>query len=178
MRNGLILSFIIAMAALAGAQSNSVPAESQDIDLTAGGGFYDGNARVVVYYDHVVVTNAQGRLACERLTIHLPPEGAEDSHPTNAVAETNVDIIYVDNNSKTNHLIAAKGIYDYSVVKAVTNATFTFWQATNTSDDGWLTGEPLTYNLQTREFNFGEGVHMHIKGHDSGTNGSPFNLLK
>jgi lipopolysaccharide export system protein LptA len=129
-----------------------------------------------VYYDHVVVTNGQGRLSCERLTINLPPEGAADNHPTNAVAETNVDIIFVNNKGETNHTTCDKGIYDYHVVNAVTNETFFFTgHATNTMAQGWFTGEPLIWDNIKQTFDFGSDVDMHLKLR--GTNSS-FNLPK
>jgi lipopolysaccharide export system protein LptA len=177
MRTKLALLFVVALAALAGAQTNSTPApKSQEIYLTSGRGFFDGTARVVVYYDHVVVTNAQGRLACERLTIHLPPDGAPDSHPTNAVAETNLDVFCVDNKGRTNHLVADKGIYAYGVRNGVTNETFTFGpHATNTTDEGWFTGEPLIWDVQKTNFDFGSGVEMHFKVRSDNST-SPFNM--
>jgi hypothetical protein len=75
----------------------------------------------MVYFDHVVVTNAQERLSCERLTINLPPDGAADRNPTHVVAETHLDIIFVDNKGKTNHLTGDKGIFYYHVANGVTN---------------------------------------------------------
>ncbi|HUC83784.1 MAG TPA: hypothetical protein VL970_01220 [Candidatus Acidoferrales bacterium] len=172
------LALVFAFAALAGTPSNSVPNGAvQEIGVRAGGLHFDNLTRQVIYYGHVVVTNASGRLSCERLTIDLPPENAADSHPTNAVADINLDIIYVDNRGKTNHLVAGRGIYTYSVVNAVTNEMFTFTQhATNFFDGGWLTGEPLTYDVQKQEFNAGSNVETIFKIRSNGTNGSPFNL--
>jgi len=177
------LSIAIAAAAVE-AQTNPAPptVSQREIGLHAGRGYYDGNARQVVYYDHVVITNAQGRLACERLTINLPPEGAVDSHPTNAVAETNLDIIYINNKGETNHLTADKGIYDYKVVNTVTNEIFTFTgHATNTGASYWFTGEPLVWDNIKGRFDFGRNVEIHSQVRatsDKGTNTSPLNFLK
>ncbi len=173
--------FILTLGAGLEAQTNpALPSVSrQEIGLHAGRGYYDGVAHQVVYYDHVVVTNAQGRLACERLTINLPPEDAKDSHPTNAVAETNLDIIYVSKKGETNHLTADKGIYDYQVVNALTNETFTFTgHATNTGATYWFTGEPLIWDNVKSRFDFGRNVEMHATGSENGTNKSPLNLMK
>jgi hypothetical protein len=117
------------------------------------------------------------------LTIDLPPDGAADNHPTNAVAETNLDIIFVNNKGETNHLTADKGVYAYGVANAVTNEIFTFsGHATNTMAQGWFTGEPLIWDNIKQTFDFGsQGVEMHLKVRgtaDKGTNNSPFNLLK
>lgn len=177
---------ILSLGAEIWAQTNPVASTSstpqQEIGLHAGHAHYDGNARQLVYYDHVVVTNAQGRLTCERLTINLPPESAADSHPTNAVAEINLDIIFVDNRGKTNHLTCDKGIYDYSVVNTITNETFTFTgHATNTMAEGWFSGEPLIWDNIKKTFDLNSQVDVHLKmrpASDKGTNNSPLNLLK
>lgn len=164
------------------APTNATPpsAARQEFGLTSDHGTFDGNTRQIVYYDHVVVTNAQLRLACERLTLNFPPQNLGD-HPTNAVAETNLDIIYKDNKGETNHLSADKGIYDYSIVNGVTNETCTFTgHVTNRTDKGWITGEPMVWD------NIQKVLHvsnLQILGKMSGsnasdTNASPFNLLK
>lgn len=127
--------------------------------------------------DDVVLVNAQGRLACKRLTLHFPPEGSADSHPTNAVAETNLDIIFVNNKGETNHLTADKGVYDYRVLRGVTNEIFTFnGHVTNFTAKGWMTGEPLVWDNVKNSF-YGVNVEMHFQA-PTGTNGSPANLLK
>jgi len=170
--------FVVVVIALAGMPGRTMPTPgSQDLDLKSGRAFFDGNARVVVFYDHVVVTNFQGRLACERLTVNLPPNDAADSHPTNAVAETNVDIIYVDNKGETNHLVADKGIYLYSVAHGVTNETFTFTgHASDTTAKYQVSGEPLVWNNISSNLDF--GTNPHIVGFGGGTNGSLLNLMK
>jgi lipopolysaccharide export system protein LptA len=183
MKKLVCLSTILNAGILLGTAGGATPpsVSEQEIGLHAGRGYFDGNTRQVVYYDHVVVTNAQGRLACERLTINLPPSGAADSHPTNAVAETNLDILYVDNKGQTNHLTADRGIYDYSVTKAATNETFTFsGHATNESPQAVFSGEPLVWDNIRNRFDFGSNMDMHIKvkSGSGGTNASPFNVLK
>lgn len=125
----------------------------------------------------VVLVNAQGRLACERLTVHVPPEGSPDRHPTNAVAETNLDIVFVSKKGETNHLTADKGIYDYSVIRGVTNEVFTFTgHVTNLMAKGWITGEPLIWDNVNNSF-AGTDVEMHYFP-PATTNASPLNLLK
>jgi len=175
---------MLALAVQLRAQTNPVApaAPLQEIGLHAGHAHYDGLARQLVYFDHVVVTNAQGRLSCEKLTINLPPDGAADNHPTNAVAETNLDIIFVDNKGKTNHTTCDRGIYNYGVVNNVTNETYTFTgHATNTMAEGWFSGEPLIWDNIRQNFDLGSNVDVHLKmrsSADKGTNNSPFNLLK
>lgn len=175
------LFFALFATALGAAPTNAPQpgVSEQEIGLHAGHGYFDGNARVVVYFDHVVVTNAQGRLSCERLTINLPPSNVADGHPTNAVAETNVDLVFINNKGETNHLTCDRGIYRYFILNGVTNETLTFsGHATNTSAKGWFTGEPLTWDNIHNSFDFGSNVQMGAHSSGSVSNGSPFNLLK
>lgn len=163
-------------------QTNAMPqsAASQEFGLTSDHGTFDGNTRQIVYYGHVVVTNAQLWLACERLTLNFPPQEAGD-HPTNAVAETNLDIIYIDSKGETNHLTCDKGVYDYGVVNGLTNETCTFTgHVTNRTDKGWITGEPMVWDNIRKVLHIS---NIQMLGKMSGTSGndtntSPFNLLK
>jgi lipopolysaccharide export system protein LptA len=179
MKKLLFLGMVFTMGAFAGAQTNSpAPAPApQEIGLHADHFYYEGNARQIVYEGHVVVTNAQSRLSCGKLTINLPPAGAADNHPTNAVAETNLDIVYVDTKKgETNELTADKGVYDYSVVRGVTNELFTFTgHARLTSANGWMTAEPLKWDRVINHF-YGDNPVFQYKTRAGDTNGSPFNL--
>lgn len=162
------------------AQTSAVPHDpaSREFGLTSDHFTFYGNTRQIVYYDHVVLTNAQLRGACERLTINLPPQDAGD-HPTNAVAETNLDVIYIDNKGKTNYLTADKGIYNYSVINGVTNEVCKFTgHVTNRTDQGWMTAEPLIYDVISGNIS-GDKIDIHGKlPAGNGTNASPFNLEK
>jgi lipopolysaccharide export system protein LptA len=168
--------------AAAGKPPEQKPAQ-QEIGLTSGHFIYDGGKRVVIYFDHVVVTNFQGRLTCERLTIDLPPEGSTNNQPTNAVAETNVVINFI-NKGDTNHVTCDRAVYAYSVVNAVTNNTITFHGSTNSpaevqNSKGTTTGEPLVYDLVSGQFS-GVNTVMHFlvpSGTGNGTNSSPLNLF-
>lgn len=164
--------------------ANQKPAE-QEIGLTSGHFLYDGNKHHVIYFDTVVVTNYQGKLTCERLTIDLPPEGSTNSQPTNAVAETNV-VIDIVRNGDTNHVTCDKAVYTYLVVNAVTNDTISFFGSTNNpakvrSAKGWMTGEPLVWNNLNGQFS-GVNTETHFQvpsdtGRDTNA-GSPFNILR
>lgn len=173
MKKYLYLLVCLPGVALAGTQTNSpaVPGVTQEIGLHSGRARFSGDTRQVVYWDHVVVTNWQGRLTCERLTIDLPSNG--DSQPTNAVAETNLDLVCFDKRGETNHTVADKGIYTYGVVNAITNKMLTFTgHVTNTTTKYWTTGEPITYNMITGDWDFGTNYEFH----SIGTNSSPFNI--
>lgn len=176
----IVLFLFLALSGLAlRAQTNAVVAQDE-IGLRAKLFRYDGTARQLIYSGNVRATNAQGELNCERLTVRLPEEGALGSHPTNAVAETNVLIIFI-NKGDTNHLTCDKAIYDYSVAGGVTNETFTFTgHATNVSERVWMTGEPLVWDNMSGQFS-GVNFEAHFKqpaGSGSSSNATPFHLLK
>jgi lipopolysaccharide export system protein LptA len=176
----LLLLLAAGCGSVVWAQTNTSPAAKeppqQEIGLHSAHFQYDGNARQLVYYDRVRATNAQGALTCERLTINLPPEGSASSRPTNAVAETNVVIDFVDRGD-TNHLTCDKAIYDYRIVGGVTNETFTFTgHATNSSAKAWITGEPLIWDNVTGRFS-GANSESHFKqpsSSENSTNAAPF----
>lgn len=132
------------------AQTNSLPPApaEQEIGLHSDHFFFNGKARQLVYYDHVVVTNLQGSLACERLTVFLPPEGVTGARPR-VTADTNV-VIRFTNGSQTNRLTCDQAIYEYRVVNAVTNETITFTGHARVADEAntnnWMTGEPLVWD--------------------------------
>jgi len=136
----------------------------------------------------VVVTNAQGTLFCERLTINLPPEGSFDRQPTNAVAETNVVIDFVKQGD-TNHITCDRAIYTYVILKGATNDTITFWgsdtrPAKVENSKGWMTGEPLVWDNVTGNFS-GVDTETHFRipatastGTNSPSDAGPLNFLK
>ena len=181
-----ILSLALLLATSGGfavlAQVNPIaPAVAQsEIGVHSDHFVYAGNAHQLVYSDNVRATNSQGSLACERLTINLPSEGSTDSHPTNAMAETNVVVFFI-NKGDTNQLTCDKAIYDYSVVQGVTNETFTFTgHATNSSEKFWITGEPLIWDNVRNSFS-GVNFETHFKSparSDKDTNNSPLEILK
>jgi lipopolysaccharide export system protein LptA len=174
--------FLAGSCGLLRAQTNSpVPKPpEQEIGLHSDHFYYDGKARQLVYYDNVVATNSQGQLACERLTIMLPPEGSANSHLTNVVAETNVVIDFLKN-GETNHITSDKAIYDYGVVNAATNETITFTgHARGENARGWMTGEPLVWDNIANRFT-GTDFKTILKvapSSGNGTNAGPFDLLK
>jgi hypothetical protein len=138
----------------------------QEVGLTSTHFFYDGARQQVIYSDHVVVTNAMGSLTCERLTINLPPEGSLEREPTNAVAATNVVLIFVKK-SDTNHVTCDRAIYAYQVSNGTTNDTTTFWGSAGhparvENTKGWMTGEPLVWDNLTGNFS-GVNTETHFR---------------
>jgi beta-lactamase regulating signal transducer with metallopeptidase domain/lipopolysaccharide export system protein LptA len=152
---------------------------SPPVVVSAGHFQSDENRRHLEYFDQVVVTHGQERLACERLTVNLPPDGT--GHPTNAVAETNVDIIFMDDKGQTNHLTCDQGIYDYSVANQVTNETFTFrGHATVRTAQGLFNGEPMVWDPLKHTFYSCTLTKMRLEEHasDNVPNNPPINLRK
>lgn len=189
------------------AQTNTPAGEKskQDVGISSHSFYTIGNPlRQIVYRGSVCVTNAQGKLTCEILTLNMAPEGSADTRPTNIVAQTNVIIDYVKDTVKTDfkyqvadgktnripflvtnstpyHITCDKLVNDYSVVKAVTNDLFTLTGHVIVTDPGGLmTGEPLIYDNVTGATT-GTDVHMipnQSPGSSKSTNASPFDILK
>jgi hypothetical protein len=165
---------LLAGATLIAAAQNLVPG-GQEVGLTSMHFLYDGAKQQVIYYDHVVATNAMGSLTCERLTINLPPEGSLDRQPTNAVAATNVVVVFVKQDD-TNHVTCDRAIYAYQVLKGTTNDTVTFLgspghPARVENTKGWMTGEPLVWDNQNGNFS-GVNTETHFKVPASAGNGT------
>lgn len=158
----------------------------QDVGVTAKHFLYHDNT--VIYFDDVVVTNGQGTLSCERLTIDIPPEGSTDRQPTNAVAETNVvvDLVRKDD---TNHVTGDRAVYAYHVLNGMTNDTITFTGSTNNpakvvNSKGWMTGEPLIWDNVSGSFTAVNPVtHFKVpasagQGTNAAAETSPLNFFK
>jgi lipopolysaccharide export system protein LptA len=174
-----VLTVVVA-GVWAGAQTSPMADlgwQDQDLKITAGLFHSEGTASPVGYWDHhVVVTSGRSRLRCEHLIVRCPGEEVLDNHPTNIVAEENVEVELVDKYGVTNHTVSNHSNYVYQLVDGVTNATIEFTgNATNFSKNGVVTGDPLIYDFQKGGFRV-ENVEMHIPVHENGTNGSLFNL--
>jgi len=187
MKNILFLSILLIAATNAWSQTNVTSqtnavaptdakskTEKKDIDIRSQHFYFTEEPRQLVYYDHVVITNSQLRLTCERFTVNFPAQGA-DNHPTNGIAETNLDIVFVDEKGRTNHTVSDKGIYDYGVNNGQTNEMLTFTgHVTNYTANGWMTAEPLRYDVISGRIS-GDGEEMHFTvPAGNGTNSSPF----
>jgi lipopolysaccharide transport protein LptA len=151
---------------------------SQPTDLVSDHLYYDGDARQLVYYGHVSVTNEQGTLTCERLTINLPP--GNDQHPTNVVAETNVVIVTADEKGQPKHITGDKAVYAYNVVNAVTNSSITLTGNSRYEDNQVVqTGEPMVWDVEKRKLYIANPTTVIKQTHSGdGTNSLPLNLFK
>jgi hypothetical protein len=148
----------------------SKDATNHTFSLSWDHGTFDGKSLQVVGYGHVLITNAQLTLTCERITVDFPAEG-EGDHPTNAIAETNLDIVSVDSKGETHHLTCDKGIYSYGVTKGIiTKELYTFTgHCLDTSGGKTVTGEPMIWD------NIRQTLHID-NFHMVGTNASGFNM--
>jgi hypothetical protein len=178
---------LLAGGARIAAQQNLIPG-GQDVGLSSKHALYDGSKQQVIYYEHVVVTNATGSLTCEHLTIDLPPEGSLDRQPTNAVAATNVVVVFLKQND-TNHVTCDRAIYEYQVLNGTTNDTITFLGSAGhparvENSKGWMTGEPLVWDNLNGNFS-GVDTETHFKMPTTASDGTnspgpamPPNFLK
>ncbi len=174
---------------LAWAQTNGlVPKQpAPELVVTSQTGYFDGKTSQMIYRGDVFVTDhVKAKLYCEQLTVDVPRDGG---HLTNIVAETNVVIDYVDSKGDTNHLTADLATYAYSLATnaaiITTNETATFTRFPGRAlpkmenVHGYFIGDPLIYDFVAQQFiatsNF--ETHFNLKP-GSGTNASPFNLLK
>jgi lipopolysaccharide export system protein LptA len=157
--------FLLAAGAFAQSATNTNRTE-----ISSDNGFFDKNARRLVYSSHVEVTDPRVRLWCERLTIDLPPEG----RPTNVVAETNVIIDLLDEKNQTNHVTADKAVYSFSVAAGVTNELVTFTGSAGkppavATADAMIFSEPLIWDRGANKFHF-QNERVILNQSISGTN--------
>jgi len=172
-----LLSLLLAgSCGLAWAQTN---APERQLDITSDSGHFDGKSSKMIYLGHVVVTDkARATMHCGQLTVDVPMSGGD---PTNILAEIDVVVDVLDEKGQTNHVTADKAIYAYSVANTVTNRTLTFTGGKPmpkvVNPQFTATGEPLVYDFVSKQFG-GEHYHMEFNIKSTGTNGTPFNLLK
>lgn len=168
----LLLALLTVTAAGAQTHSTAAAPPSKEVGVRSDFFHFDGKTRQLIYTGNVRATNVQGELTCGQITINLPAEGTIGGQPTNAVAVTNVVVVFVNEKGETNRLTCDRAIYDYGVQNAVTNQTFTFTgHATNTGDKMWMTGEPLIWDNINQRFS-GANFETHFKPSATPTNGS------
>jgi lipopolysaccharide export system protein LptA len=146
--------FLLLLAAVCGAHARADQGTNQAV-ITSGSGYFDKNARRLVYYNHVQIDDPRVKLWCERLTLDLPPQG----RPTNVVAETNVMIDFIDEKGQTNHVTSDKAVYTFSVEAGKTNELVTFTghkgqPPTVKTSDGTIYSEPLIWDRAAGIFHF------------------------
>ena len=189
MKKFLFLMSVAIVASAVWAQTNTVikapankKAAGQEVGITSMRLVFDQTKNKLIYFGNVVITNVQGNLSCERLTIDLPPQSSTNTQVTNAVAETNV-IINLLRDGDTNHVTCDKAVYAYSIVNAVTNETITFIGSSNSpakmrNSKGWMTGEPLIWDNVNKQFSGVNPQTIIQRPSDNGSNSTPLNILK
>ena len=129
---------------------------------------FDLNIHQAVYRGHVLVVDPQVRMTCAWMLVDLPTGGVHLSH---VVASTNVVVDFVDQKGQTNHVTAAKAVYDYKVVGTVTNETVTF-SGNPIVEMPTITiySEPLVWDRGENKYHFTEPKMI---SKENGTNGAP-----
>jgi len=146
---------------------------------------FDMAAHQVQYLGHVVLTDPQVNLRCDRLVVDLPASGQQ--HPSRISAEstdTNVVIDLVQEGKKY-HITATNVLYTYSVTNFVFNNSVTNLV---TNDLITLTGSPVAQSGEDiirgdkMIWDRGNG-HMHVYNQHGtmqvpqGTNNAPIKLF-
>jgi lipopolysaccharide export system protein LptA len=115
---------------------------------------FDLNIHQAIYRGHVLVVDPQVRMTCAWMLVDLPASG---EHLNHVVAATNVVIDFVDQKGQTNHVTAAKAVYDYKVVNAVTNETVTFTgKPVVEMPTMTIYSEPLVWDRAANKYHFTE----------------------
>lgn len=97
-----------------------------------------------IYREDVHVDNPQHKLTCELLTVEAPK--LDVGKFNRATAETNVVIDWTDPDGSTNHAIADKAVYTYTLTNTAT-AGDAHWE---TNAIVVLTGNPVVSSLKGR----------------------------
>jgi lipopolysaccharide transport protein LptA len=158
--------------ALAHPAATNAPAQPAVLDINSDSWDFDQNMRQTVYHGHVRVTDAQMRLACEQLTAVFPTNQAR--HLERVLAETNVVIDFTDEQGEKYHVTAAKAVYVYNVVNAMTNEVITLTGSPKITQGvtNFITGEPLYYTRVNRQKGVlsGSNIQTHFAQPPDGTN--------
>jgi lipopolysaccharide export system protein LptA len=180
----LCLIILLASTRWLTAQTNAPDGRT---DIHADQGYFDMDHYRTVYEGHVRVDNPEMKLTCAWLAADLPHNNNSGRHIlalTNVVIDldggrdrsTNLVSGLPNDQEQKWHVTSDQAVYDYHVAGTVTNATVTInGHARAESDKVTVTGEPLIWNLGTRQFS-GNDYTTIIKGDNlspGGTNASP-----
>ena len=133
---------------------------------------FDLNLHQAVYRGHVRVLDTQVKLTCDWMVVDLPAAGGHLSH---VLADTNVVVDFRDNKGQTNHVTAARAVYEYQVEGSVTNETVTFTgNPIATTADYKILSEPLVWDRAGNKFHLHQETitPLHELNPDGGTNAS------
>ncbi len=139
---------------------------------------FDLNLHQAVYRGHVRVLDTQVKLTCDWMVVELPTAGGRLNH---VLADTNVVVDFTDAKGQTNHVTAARAVYDYQVEGLVTNETVTFTgNPVAETADYIILSEPLIWDRAQNTFHLkNESIKpRHSSNSVGGTNASPALFLK
>lgn len=108
-------------------------------------------SRSVVYRGNVRLDDPRIQLTCEQLSAAVPEAGGRVDR---VVAETNVVIVVLDDEGKTNRAYADKAVYTYSVVNSVTNEVVELSgdsQPRIERPEGTLHGDVITWDRSSNQ---------------------------
>ena len=175
-----IFLLAIGWCGLAPAQTNAPAADAKPhppTEINSDAADFDMNAHQAVYRGHVNVVDPQVHLTCDWMVVDLPKSGGHLSH---VLADTNVVVDFTDAKGQTNHVTAARAVYDYKVEGAVTNETVTFTgNPIASTPDYKIISEPLIWDRAQNKFHlFQETIApLHGVNTGGGTNASPLKLF-
>ena len=133
-------------------------AAANPTEIFSDGADFDLNGRRAEYFGHVIVTSANLKLECERLTVDLPADG--EQHVNHVAAETNVVIHFEDSSGTKYAATSAKAVYTYEVVNHATNELVVLTGSPKvTTDKAVITGDPLVWDRTNGKFH---GTNSHI----------------
>lgn len=131
---------------MADANHTNAPAEIQTTDIHAESGKFNLRSNVFVYHGGVRVDDPRMKLTCDVLTAEAPrlAQGIFNR----VTADKNVVIDFLDDKGQTNHAVADKAVYTYSVTNSATNAVveLTGNPVVSRPDGSTLKGDPIIWN--------------------------------
>ena len=159
----IIFLLTMLVCGLAGAQTNApspaptnAPAAKAKpqapTEIISDAADFDLNIHQAIYRGHVKVTDPEVKLTCDWLVVDLPTAG---NHLNHVLADTNVVVDFTDEKGETYHVTAARAVYDFKVVNAVTNETVTFTGSPKVvTATSTIISEPMIWDRARNKFSF------------------------
>lgn len=115
----------------------------------------------VVYRDNVAVDDPQMKLRCDVLTLEAPKMPAGKFN--RAIAEGNVVVDFL-NDGGTNHVVAGKVVYTYSITNSVTNAVIVVsGNPVITTPNGHYESDPIIWDRIAGTVQLPNRVNMRVQ---------------
>jgi lipopolysaccharide export system protein LptA len=121
----------------------------------------EGSNGLATYRQDVRVNDPRMKLRSELLTAELPHEGA-NNRVHHIVAETNVDIDFLNDNGEHTHATGQKAVYDFKVINGVTNELLELTGHPRIDlTNGWMTADVFVMNRTTGTLIGRDNFHLH-----------------